>query len=82
MCEGRLHPGGWGTVPTSEKRVAANRQNARKSTGLYARVLTSQLPYLDPILPDTVAAASPVARAWRDHDAAIGDLVTRSTIAA
>lgn len=58
------------------------RRVAVMFTKTYGRVLAPGLTALDPRLPDDVAAASPVAVAWRRLDRALDDFIDSGLIAA
>ena len=51
-------------------------------TKTYTRIVTPSLGYLDPAVPPEVSARAPVARAWRNFDRALDNLVTASGVAA
>lgn len=48
----------------------------------YARVVTPSLAELDPALPATIAARSPLARSWRSFEHALDDRVRDAALAA
>ena len=58
------------------------RRLAMFFTKTYTRIVTPTLAHLDPGLPPEVSVRAPVARAWRDLDRALNDLIGDSGIAA
>jgi hypothetical protein len=51
-------------------------------TKTYTRVVNPSLAELDPHLPDDIARHSPLARSWRDFEAALNERIQQAAIAA
>lgn len=51
-------------------------------TKVYARILTPSLAHIDPHLPQTAAARTPLGTAWRAFDAALDHVIREAAIAA